>query len=146
MIFFVKYRASYYVNVNTPMVDQDQQTLLDALSQQALAQKRVNRILLIVLPITSLLITTICANMTWQSTLGTFIMLTIAFYAVGIKRWSIWLWLILCALYSLADNYLTFGTLQLKNLRLQMVGMLPFLIIIYMARPYLDKLMQQPKK
>ena len=73
MIFFVKYSAFYYANVDTPMVDQDQQTLLDALSQQALAQKRVDRILKIVLPIMSLLITTICANMTWQSTLGTLI-------------------------------------------------------------------------
>lgn len=146
MIFSVKYSAFYYANVDTRMVDQDQQTLLDALSQQALAQKRVDRILKIVLPIMSLLITTICANMTWQSTLGTLIMLTVAFYAVGIKRWSLWLWLILTALYCVIDNYLTFGTLQLKNLRLQMLGMLPFLIIIYMARPYLDKLMLQPKK
>ena len=99
MIFSVKYSAFYYANVDTRMVDQDQQTLLDALSQQALAQKRVDRILKIVLPIMSLLITTICANMTWQSTLGTLIMLTVAFYAVGIKRWSLWLWLILTALY-----------------------------------------------
>lgn len=128
------------------MVDQDQQTLLDALSQQMLAQKRVDRILKIVLPILALLITTICANMTWQSTLGTFIMLTVAFYAVGIKRWSIWLWLVLCVVYGLVDNYLTFTTLQIKPLRLQMVGMLPFLIIIYIARPYLDKLMQQQQK
>jgi len=146
MIFSVKYSAFYYANVDTRMVDQDQQTLLDALSQQALAQKRVDRILKIVLPIMSLLITTICANMTWQSTLGTLIMLTVAFYAVGIKRWSIWLWLVLTALYCVIDNYLTFGTLQLKNLRLQMLGMLPFLIIIYMARPYLDKFMLQSKK
>ncbi|MEB3766914.1 hypothetical protein [Acinetobacter sp. MD2] len=123
------------------MLDQDQSALLAALEQQKIAQRKVERILKFVLPITAFLISMICANLNWQSTIGTFVMLTVAFWAVGIKQWSVALWLGFTVLYSIIDNYFSFHGLDAKHLKNQLVGMLPFLVVIYFARPYLDQLM-----
>ncbi|MFT4019975.1 MAG: hypothetical protein QM666_00485 [Acinetobacter sp.] len=119
----------------------DQKNLLDALDKQSDSHRKVNRILKVVLPITAFLIAMICANLNWQSTLGTFVMLTIAFLAVGIKRWSVFIWLALVAIYCVLDNYFSYHTLALKPLKMQMGTMLAFTIIVHMSRPYLDRLM-----
>lgn len=121
------------------MTNQDQ--LLDALNTQQLAHKKVNRILYIAIPIVSFLVCVICANMSWQSTLGTFIMLVVSFLAVGIKRWSIFMWMFFIALYCTADNLFTYGTIATRPLEMQMATMIVFLILLHMARPYLDRLM-----
>lgn len=42
-------------------------------------------------------------------TLGTFVILIIAFYAVGIYRLTLWHWLIVIVLYTLIDNYFSFN-------------------------------------
>ena len=68
------------------MANSDQKELFDVLDQQHVQQKKVDRVLYFVLPIVAFLICVICANLNWQSTLGTFLVLWIAFYAVGIKR------------------------------------------------------------
>ncbi|MEB3753292.1 hypothetical protein [Acinetobacter sp. MD2(2019)] len=124
------------------MSDQDQTTLLNALEQQARAQRKMNQILKIVLPITAFLISMICANFNWQSTLGTFVMLTIAFWAVAIRQWSLWIWLALTIVYSLVDNYFSYQhAFDFPHFKMQLSGMLPFLVIIHFARPYLDQMM-----
>ena len=124
------------------MADPNQKEMLAALEQQTLSQRKVDRILKIVLPITAFLISMICANFNWQSTVGTFVMLTVAFWAVGIRRGAIWVWLALTVVYCLIDNYFSYhGLLDVKHLKMQLAGMLPFLIIIHVARPYLDRLM-----
>ena len=66
------------------MANSDQKELFDVLDQQHVQQKKVDRVLYFVLPIVAFLICVICANLNWQSTLGTFLVLWIAFYAVGI--------------------------------------------------------------
>lgn len=122
------------------MVNPDQKELFDVLNQQSEHQKRVDRVLYFVLPITAFLLSVICANLNWQSTLGTFVVLVIAFIAVGIKRYNLKLWLVLVAVYSLVDVYFSSN----HSLPIQAVGrhtgtMLTFTGIIGIARPYIDR-------
>lgn len=125
------------------MNNQDQKALLDALSRQEATQKKVNKMLMIVLPIIGFMVCVMCANMSWQSTVGTFVMLTTALLAVGIKRWPIFIWLFLIAVYCLADNVLTYGTFATRPLQIQMGTMMVFTVITHMARPYLERLMTE---
>lgn len=84
------------------MSQQDQKEMFDVLAQQQQHQLLVNRVLKVVLPIMAFLLSVICANLNWQSTLGTFVILTIAFYAVGIKRLTLWHWLTVIVVYAVA--------------------------------------------
>ena len=120
-------------------MQQDQKVMLDLLEKQRQQQLYLNRILKIVYPITAFLLAVICANLNWQSTLGTFFVLVMAFYAVGIKRMNIYLWLSIIALYCCIDIYLSYGTLQLPALGRQMGTMLTFTAIVGFSRPYIDQ-------
>ena len=117
----------------------DQNVMLDVLEKQRQQQLYLNRVLKIVYPITAFLLAVICANLNWQSTLGTFFILVIAFYAVGIKRMNTYLWLSIIALYCCIDIYLSYGTLQLPALGRQMGTMLTFTAIVGFSRPYIDQ-------
>ncbi|MBP6190279.1 MAG: hypothetical protein E6Q26_04810 [Acinetobacter sp.] len=121
------------------MSQQAQKELFDALAQQAQQQLLVTRVLKVVLPIMAFLLSMICANLNWQSTLATFVMLTVAFYAVGIYRLTLWHWLSLTALYVFADHYLSFSTPDLPRLRFQLFAMLGFVLIVGVSRPYIDR-------
>lgn len=121
------------------MQNQDQKEMLDVLAQQHQHQLKVDRILKIVLPIVAFLLSVICANLNWQSTLGTFLILTIAFYAVGIKRLTLWHWLTIIVLYVLADNYFSFNGFDITRLRFQLITMFIFVGIVGIGRPYIDR-------
>lgn len=121
------------------MQHQDQKEMFDVLAQQRQHQLLVDRVLKIVLPIAAFLLSVICANLNWQSTLGTFVILTIAFYAVGIYRLTLWHWLIVIIVYVFADNYFSFNGIDPTRLRFQLVTMLVFVGIIGIGRPYIDR-------
>ena len=121
------------------MQQPDQKDLFDVLEKQKKNQLQVDLIFKIVLPIVAFLLSVICANLNWQSTLGTFVILTIAFIVVGIKRLPLWHWLIVISLYCLADNYLSYGQLDLTHLRLQLGTMLVFVGMVGIGRPYVDR-------
>lgn len=121
------------------MQQPDQKELFDVLEKQKKNQLQVDLIFKIVLPIVAFLLSVICANLNWQSTLGTFVILTIAFIAVGIKRLPLWHSLIVISLYCLADNYLSYGQLDLTHLRLQLGTMLVFVGMVGIGRPYIDR-------
>ncbi|WP_288387320.1 hypothetical protein [uncultured Acinetobacter sp.] len=121
------------------MSTSDQDEIFEVLEKQRQNQLKVDRILKIVLPIVGFLLSTICANLNWQSTLGTFIMLTLAMWAVSIWRLSLWMWMLIAALYCLVDNYFSYGTLQLSFLRLQLGCMLFFIGLAGIGRPYMDR-------
>lgn len=121
------------------MINPDQKQMFDGLALQRKNQQRVDRILKIVLPVMAFLISVICANLNWQSTLGTFLVLGIAFYAVGIRHLNLSLWLGIVALYCLVDIYFTYqGNLPLPAIGRQMGTMLTFTGIVGLGRPYLD--------
>ena len=90
----------------------DQNELLEVLDKQRQQQTEIDRILKVVLPILAFLLCVICANYNWQSTLGTLIVLIVAFWAVGIKRMNLYLWLAIIAVYCLIDIYFSYGTIQ----------------------------------
>ena len=118
----------------------DQNQFLDVLDQQKIHQRKVDRVLYIVLPIVAFLLCVICANYNWQSTAGTFFMLLIAFIAVGIRRLNLKLWLVIVAVYSLVDIYFTYsGQLPIQAVGRQMGTMLTFVGILGIGRPYLDR-------
>lgn len=121
------------------MPAQDQNKLFDVLAQQRQHQLLVDRILKVVLPIMAFLLSVICANLNWQSTLGTFVILTIAFYAVGIKRLTLWHWLSIIVAYAVADNYFSFNGIDPTRLRFQLVTMVVFVGIVGIGRPYIDR-------
>ncbi|QER40869.1 hypothetical protein F2A31_14635 [Acinetobacter suaedae] len=121
------------------MQNQDQKEMLDVLALQRQHQLKVDRILKIVLPIVAFLLSVICANLNWQSTLGTFVILTIAFYAVGIKRLTLWHWLTIIVLYVFADNYFSFNGFDITRLRFQLITMFIFVGIVGIGRPYIDR-------
>lgn len=122
------------------MTNPDQKDLFNVLDQQRQHQKQVDRVMYIVLPILAFLLSVICANMNWQSTIGTFIMLLIAFLAVGIKRQNLWLWLSFIAAYSLVDIYFSYsGHLPPSAVGRHMGTMLTFTGILGIGRPYFDR-------
>ena len=121
------------------MSNSDQDHMLNIMDKQRQNQLKVDRILKIVLPLTAFLLSVICANLNWQSTLGTFVILTIAFLAVGIQRQNLWIWLLVLVVYCGLDNYLSFGQFNFIALRLQLGSMLLFTLIIGIGRPYIDR-------
>jgi len=121
------------------MSNSDQDHMFNILDKQRQNQLKVDRILKIVLPLTAFLLSVICANLNWQSTLGTFVILTIAFLAVGIQRQNLWIWLLVFVVYCGLDNYLSFGQFNLIALRLRLGSMLLFTLIIGIGRPYIDR-------
>ncbi len=122
------------------MVNLDQKELFNVLDQQRQHQKQVDRVMYIVLPIMAFLLSVICANMNWQSTIGTFVMLLIAFWAVGIQRQNLWLWLFFVAAYSLVDIYFSYsGQLPPSAVGRHMGTMLIFTGIFGIGRPYFDR-------
>lgn len=121
------------------MQRQDQKEMFDVLAQQRQHQLLVDRVLKVVLPIVAFLLCVICANLNWQSTLGTFVILTVAFYAVGIYRLTLWHWLAVIVLYAVADNYFSFNGIDPTRLRFQLVTMVVFVGIIGIGRPYIDR-------
>ncbi|WP_296277882.1 hypothetical protein [uncultured Acinetobacter sp.] len=120
------------------MVQQDQKELFETLEKQRQQQAEIDRILKIALPIMAFLLCVICANYNWQSTLGTLIVLTVAFLAVGIKRMNLYLWLGIIAVYCLIDIYFSYGSLPPSALGRQMGTMLTFTAIVGYSRPYID--------
>lgn len=121
------------------MQQQDHKEMFDVLAQQRQHQLLVDRVLKVVLPIVSFLLSVICANLNWQSTLGTFVILTITFYAVGIYRLTLWHWLTVIAIYAVADNYFSFNGIDPTRLRFQLATMLVFVGIVGIGRPYIDR-------
>lgn len=125
------------------MANQDHTELLNALAQQEQQQKNLDRILYIVLPIIAFLISMVCANLNWQSTLATFIVLTLALIAVGIKRMAFLPCMLLVLIYCLIDNLLSYADFKAFPFKMQAGTMLSFVAIIYFARPRLNLLMQK---
>ncbi|ENX62250.1 MULTISPECIES: hypothetical protein [Acinetobacter] len=121
------------------MQQQDQKEMFDVLAQQRQHQLLVDRVLKVVLPIMAFLLSVICANLNWQSTLGTFVILSIAFYAVGIYRLTLWHWLAVIVIYALADNYFSFNGIDPTRLRFQLATMVVFVGIVGIGRPYIDR-------
>ncbi|MBQ1495391.1 MAG: hypothetical protein IIZ37_11210 [Acinetobacter sp.] len=121
------------------MQHQDQKEMFEVLAQQRQHQVLVDRVLKVVLPIMAFLLSVICANLNWQSTLGTFVILTIAFYAVGIKRLTLWHWLSIIVAYAVADNYFSFNGIDPTRLRFQLATMVVFVGIVGIGRPYIDR-------
>lgn len=121
------------------MTRSDQQEMLDVLEVQRQHQRQVDRVLKIVLPITAFLVAMICANMNIGSTLGTLILLIIAFWMVGIKRQNLWWWLIVVTMYCLIDNLLSFQSFALPAFSRQCGTMLTFVFILGISRPYIDR-------
>lgn len=121
------------------MVSPDQKEMLDVLEQQRQNQLQVDRVLKIVIPVTAFLLTVICANMNIWSTIFTFIVLWVAFYAVSIKRWPLWHWAIAIAVYCIIDNALSHGEFQQRQFGLQFGAMFIFLGIFGVGRRYFDR-------
>ncbi len=119
-------------------MQQDQKELFETLEKQRQQQAEIDRILKIALPIMAFLLCVICANYNWQSTLGTLIVLTVAFFSVGIKRMNLYLWLAIIAVYCFIDIYFSYGSIPPSALGRQMGTMLTFTAIVGYSRPYID--------
>ena len=130
--------------VNKTNSDRELEQALDHHQKQT---KDVNRILWIVLPILALLLSMIFANWNIWSLIGTFIALTLAFIAVGIKRSSLALTFVGIILYCLVDNYLSYKfQFSIDGLRRQLLCMVLFTAIISLMRPMLDRALTNYKK
>ncbi len=121
------------------MTQPDQKEMFEQLDKQRQQQLRVDRILKVVFPITAFLLCVICANYNWQSTVGTFLILVIAFYAVGIKRMNLYMALAMIAVYCFIDIFLSYGSIPPSALGRQMGTMLTFVGIIGISRPHIDR-------
>lgn len=121
------------------MVTPDQKEMFDVLDKQQQHQRQVDRVLKVVLPIVAFLLTVICANMNIWSTVLTFIVLWIAFYATAIKRLTLWHWIIVILIYCLLDNVLSYGTFNISGFSRQFGSMFIFLGIFSIGRPYFDR-------
>lgn len=122
------------------MISPDQKKMFDVLEQQKKHQHQVDRVLKVVLPITAFLLAMICANINIPSTIGTLIIMTLAFWMVGIKRQVLWYWATGLAVYCLLDNLYSFqGQFNMNAFGRQYGTMITFLWIIGIGRPYIDR-------
>lgn len=121
------------------MVAPDQNEMFDVLEKQRQHQRQVDRVLKIVLPIVAFLMAVICANMNICSPIFTFAILWIAFYFVGIKRMSLWHWLVAILVYCLVDNILSYGSFNQTGFTRQFGTMFIFLGVVGVGRPYFDR-------
>ena len=121
------------------MLSPDQNEMFKRLEQQQQAQRQVDGILKIVLPIMAFLLASICANLNIPSTLGSLIIMILAFWMVGIRRQVLWYWATGILFYCLLDNLYSFGQFQLNAFARQAGTMLIFLWIIGISRPYIDR-------
>lgn len=125
------------------MVSPEQKKMFDVLEKQQQHQRQVDRVLKIVLPVVAFLLTVICANMNVWSTILTFVVLWIAFYATAIKRFTLWHWVIVLVLYCLGDNLLSYSSFFLPAFSRQFGTMFVFLGIFAIGRPYFDRWLMQ---
>lgn len=121
------------------MAQPDQEEMFDILEMQHKNQVRVDRAFKIVIPITAFLLCVICANFNIWSTIFTFVVLWISFYAVSIKRLSLGLWVAIICVYCLIDNILSYGTFKNPSFIRQFGTMFIFLGIFGVGRPYIDR-------
>jgi hypothetical protein len=122
------------------MPSQDHQQELDqALAKSQKNARELDRILWIVLPILAFLLSMIIANFTIASTIGSFVVMLVAFISVGIKKYSL-LWVLsLSLLYCLIDNYWSYQlSLNSKGLQRQLL-MLLFISIVAMSRRFAER-------
>lgn len=113
--------------------------LFELLARQQNRLQQFDRTLWVVLPIVAFLLSVICANLNWQSTLGTFFVLAVALCGVGNLRWNLAATISIVSMYALADNFLSYGQqLNWPYLRLQLGTMLLFVGIVGVGRPYVD--------
>lgn len=122
------------------MNDQEQLKMLAILEQQKLHQQQVDRVLKVVLPVVAFLLAMICANFNMLSTLGTIVMMTVAFWMVGIRRKLVWHWATIVIVYCLIDNLYSYqGSFNFDAFGRQCGTTLVFLWIIGIGRPYIDR-------
>lgn len=117
----------------------EQQQLDNALKLHEETDQQINRAFKIVLPIIAFLIAAIAANMPIYSFIATFVMSTVAFLAVGIKKHNILAWVAVLASYAIIDNLLSYGTLNPSGLSRHLGTMLIFLALIHYMRPFFGK-------
>lgn len=129
------------------MVNPDQKEIFEVLAQQQKHRQEVDRILKIVLPIIAFLLATICANINVVSTLGTLVVMIVAFWMVGIKRQTLGYWATGLAIYCVLDNLYSFqGSFNLHAFARQYGTMVTFLWIIGISRPYIDRWLMHSEK
>lgn len=112
--------------------------LFSLLERQNQKLRQLDRVLWWVLPIVAFLLSVMCANFNWQSTLGTFVVLMIALCGAGILRWNIPATVAAVVLYACLDNFLSYGQMYWPHLRLQLGTMLIFVGMVGVGRPYID--------
>lgn len=123
----------------------DQHKLFDELEKQHQHQRQMDRVLTIVFPIVAFLLTVICANMNIWSTVCTFILLWVAFWAVGIRRLPLWHWVLISLIYCLADNFLSYGSFNRAGFSRQFGTIFIFIGIAGVGRPYFDRWLMKKK-
>ncbi|WDE16186.1 hypothetical protein KMZ14_00995 [Acinetobacter schindleri] len=128
------------------MVSPDQKEMLDVLERQRQHQLQVDRVLKIVLPIVAFLLSVIAANMNIWSALFTFVMLWIAFYAVGIKRYTLWHWLTIILVYCLIDNVLSYDEFYRPGFNRHFISLFIFVGIVGVGRRYFDRWWMEKNK
>lgn len=117
-----------------------QRDMQSALDKQRQNNQALDRILWIALPILAILLSTIFANWNIWSTLGTMIVLTLAFIYVGIKRVSLAVTLCFILLYCLVDNYLSYQQqFSIDGLKRQLLSMILFTSIVGLSRPMFER-------
>ncbi len=121
------------------MTSPEQKEMFDVLEKQRQHQQQVDRVMKIVLPITAFLLAVICANMNTWSLIGTFVVLLVAFFAVGIKRLTLWHWIVVILVYCLADNLLSYGYFNTSGFSRQFGTLFIFVGIVSIGRPYMDR-------
>ena len=121
------------------MSNPDQKEMFDVLDIQRKHQLQVDRVLKIVIPVVAFLLCVICANINVWSTVFTFVVLWVSFYAVAIKRLPLWHWVLVITIYCLIDNILSHGTFKYYSFIRQFGAMFIFLGIFGVGRPYFDR-------
>ena len=121
------------------MLSPDQKEMFEHLEQQQQAQRQVDKILKVVLPIMAFLLTSICANLNITSTLCTLVITVLAYWMVGIRRHVLWHWATALVVYCFIDNLYSFGSFNLNAYARQTGTLLIFLWIIGVSRPYIDR-------
>lgn len=101
---------------------------------------KLDRALWFMLPTFGLLLGFLFANYTRFSTIMTVVVFTAALIAVGIKKYSLTITVLICTVFCFADNYISYQyQFNLTGLKRQALTMILFVSAVGLARPMIER-------
>lgn len=102
--------------------------------------QKLDRALWVMLPTFGVLLGFLFANYTRFSTIMTVVVFTAALIAVGIKKYSLTITVLICSVFCFVDNYISYQyQFNITGLKRQALTMILFVSAVGLARPMIER-------